>query len=132
MFISPLSLKSTFVNDTTVGQTKYGIPTGKKSINELGFQLKTEWKYEIWKDINLLTKLSLFSSYLENPEKIDVDWETNLHFQINKYLKTTIFTHLLYDYDIKIPKLDDKGVEIEKTDAIQFKQTLSIGFSYNF
>jgi len=132
LFMSPLSLKSTYVRDTTVGQEKYGIPKGKKTTNEVGFQLKTEWKTEIWKDIKLQTKLSLFSSYLDNPEKIDVDWETNLILQFNKYIKTTVFTHLLYDYNVKIPVLDENNQKIGETDAVQFKQTLSIGFAYNF
>jgi len=132
LFLSPLSLKSTFVRDTTVGQVKFGIDKGKKVHHEIGFQLKTEWKKELWKDVNLLTKLSLFSSYLENPEKIDMEWETSIIFIFNKYIKTTILSHFLYDYDIKVPIYDKLGTLIEKTDALQLKQTLSIGFAYNF
>ncbi len=85
--------------------------------------------------MSFTTKIDLFSNYLSNPEKIDVSWETQMALKVNKYISVNINTHLLYDYDIKIEKDDNDNGIIEADeikDRMQFKEILSIGFSYKF
>ncbi len=59
--------------------------------------------------------------------------------KINKYISTNISTHFIYDDDIDIPVYDEDGTpsinelgEQKTTKHLQFKEVLSVGFSYKF
>ena len=78
-------------------------------------------------NITLTTKLSLFSNYANNPQNIDVNWETLLELKVNKFISATISTHLLYDDDISIT--DSKGKVGPRT---QFKEVIGVGFAYKW
>ncbi len=124
LYLSPLSMKSTFVYDDTLSaHGAFGVEAGKNYRAEAGAYVKVELKKEVFKNINLLTKLNLFSNYLEHPERIDVDWEVQLNMKINKYISTHLHTHLIYDYDVVFE--DQNGV-------VQFKELFGTGVSFNF
>ncbi len=129
LMISPFTMKNTIVSDDSLSaQAAFGVEEGEKIRSELGGFVKIAYKKDIWKNVGLNTKLDLFSNYLENPEKIDVNWEVLLTMKINKYLSANINTLLIYDYDVKY--VNDQG---EKLDArVQFKELFGIGFSYKF
>ncbi len=78
-------------------------------------------------NITLTTKLSLFSNYANNPQNIDVNWETLLELKVNKFISATISTHLLYDDDVSIT--DSKGKVGPRT---QFKEVIGVGFAYKW
>ncbi|MCK7540535.1 MAG: hypothetical protein MZV63_61405 [Marinilabiliales bacterium] len=59
-------------------------------------------KDEILKNVNFVTKLDLFSNYLNNPQNIDVSWEMLIVLKVNEFISATVNTHLLYDDDILI------------------------------
>jgi hypothetical protein len=97
------------------------------------------WKKNIWENVNFQTNLDLFSNYANNPENIDINWNSLLSMKVNKYLTTTITTALIYDDDIDIVETDANG--IPKQDAngsqivgprTQFKYVLAVGFQYQF
>ena len=127
--ISPITSKFTAVLDTNniSDHTRYGLAKNEKVKKEIGAYVNSIWKYDITKDISLINKINLFTNYLENPEKIDVDWEVLITAKISDYIIVSINTHLLYDYDVKFT--DEKG---NKTDKIQFKEYFNIGISYKF
>ena len=84
-------------------------------------------------NITILTKLDLFSNYMDNPQNIDVGWETLLTMKVNKYISATLTTHLIYDDDIDIAvDTDNDGITDETGPRTQFKEVLGIGFTYNF
>ena len=95
---------------------------------------------DIAKNVNLLTRIDLFSNYIENPQNIDVNWETVLTLKINDWLSTTITTQLIYDDDIKLnvvePVFDDGGVLITPGSAgvprTQFREVFALGLSFKF
>jgi hypothetical protein len=142
-FIAPFTMKSTFVLDEdlanqgafgvtaadTVGGT---ITPGRRSRLEMGGYLRLSYKQEVVKNVTIGSELSLFSNYLENPENIDVNWETLIQFKVNKYISATLSTHLIYDDDIDIAVFDDAGVQTGKGPRLQFKEVLGIGFAYKF
>ena len=74
----------------------------------------------------------MFSNYLNNPQNIDVNWETLIQFKVNKYISATLSTHLIYDDDIDIAVFDDAGEQTGKGPRLQFKEVLGIGFAYKF
>ncbi len=137
VLVSVMTSKSTFVLDTAlIDQTKYGLEENERWKQEYGAYIKTKYKIDLTKNILLENKLDLFTNYLENPDRIDVNWELALAMKVNKYISTNISTHLIYDDNIDIPVyvVDATGNKVQngKTKAIQFKELLSVGFSYKF
>ncbi|MEN8122084.1 MAG: DUF3078 domain-containing protein [Bacteroidota bacterium] len=131
VFFSPLTQRLVYVNDTTIiDQTRYGVDADKNSKNEPGAIIKTVLNWNLNKNIHLLNKLDFFTSYNNNPEKIDVDWELTLTFKLTNLINTTLSTHLIYDHDVAIPKYNDLGEKIGEGPAVQFKEVLSIGLFY--
>lgn len=128
MLISPFTGKSTFVfNDSLSQAGAYGIDPGKSVRQEFGGYTKISYTKEIFTNVNLATKIDLFSNYLENPQNIDINMETILMMKVNKFLVTSITLNLIYDDDINIT--DSKGNTGPRT---QFKEVLAVGFSYSF
>ncbi|MDD2563391.1 MAG: DUF3078 domain-containing protein [Salinivirgaceae bacterium] len=150
VFAAPITSKFTWVNnqrladegsfgvdpaeyvmnaDSTMTKTK----DGKNTKSEVGGYIriiysKGDFKNEWLKNVSFTTKLDLFSNYLKNPECIDVNWETQLVFKINKFLNVNLSTHLIYDDDITY-KNEDGSISGPK---IQFKEILGVGIAYKF
>lgn len=139
VFAAPITGKITIVNNQMLADSgAYGvepaviengtvITPGENMKTEFGGYLKIAYADEIMKNIQLKTKIDLFSNYLENPEKIDVNWELLLNMKVNKYIGVSLSTQLLYDYDVKFEQEDGT-----KTDKIQFKEIFGVGISYQF
>jgi hypothetical protein len=92
-----------------------------------GAKLTSVLNYEIFKNINLGTKLELFSDYLNNPQNIDVNWQVLFGLKVNDWLNVDLQTTLLYDDDIMIT---DKDGNIGP--RAQFRQLLLISVGYAF
>ncbi len=113
VLVSPLTGKTTIVLDDSLSNAgAFGVDPGDKIRNELGSFLKSMLKVPVMENITFQTKLNLFSGY-ENPDKVDVSWETLLLLRVNKYITTNFNTHLIYDEDV--------------TTEVQFKEVLSVG-----
>ena len=135
---SPLSFRNTFVLDTlNINQTAHGIDPGKRAKNEMGGQLVMKNKFKVLKDMEISNSLRLFSSYLDKPQNIDVDWEMSLEKQISWYFKIRLHFHLIYDDDILFPILGEDDVPIVLPDGteklgprMQFNQLLGLTVSF--
>ena len=133
VLISPVTSKSTYVLDTAlIDQTKYGVAANKKVYREVGAYIKTRFLYNFNDDISLENKLDLFTNYTHNPQNIDIDWEVILRMQITFYLSATLSTHMIYDDDVLVPIYNNEGVKTGTGPRLQFKELLSLGFSYKF
>lgn len=144
LFLSPVTGKITIVNDDSLAahgafgvepavfDTLGNIITDAEKIRyEFGGYVKFVFNKEILKNINLQTKLELFSNYMENPQNIDVNWETLLNMKVNEYISANITTNLIYDDDIKVPVNKD-GEPERLAPRTQFKEVFSIGLAYKF
>ena len=146
LFISPVTMKMTIVNDQDLADVgafgvdpaeydDFGTLTkrGLTSRSEYGGYMRALLKKDIMKNVNLQTKLELFSNYSEEPTHVDVNWEVLIAMKVNKYISATISTQLIYDHDIDIA-IDNNGDDI--IDAIgprtQFKEVLGVGLTYKF
>lgn len=127
LFLSPVSGKMTIVTDKDL-DGKYGLDPGKSIRLELGAGMKTAYKSEIMKNVLLDTELGLFSNYLKDPEKVDVDWKFGLIMNVNKFLSVRLSTQMIYDYDIKFLN-QTTGLEEAR---IQFKEIFGVGFNLKF
>jgi hypothetical protein len=141
-FIAPLAAKFTFVSDKALADAgAFGVTPGEKSRGEIGGYLraiytKGDFQDEFLKNVSFTTKLDLFSNYRDNPQNIDVNWETLIALKVNKFISVNFNTVLIYDDNIKVP-VDRNGDGIfQSTEApgprTQFKEILGVGFSYKF
>ncbi|MFT7350970.1 MAG: hypothetical protein ACI9XR_000696 [Flavobacterium sp.] len=144
VYMSPLTTKSTFVlNQRLANEGAFGvdkaildadgniIKKGRQSRIELGTLVTAAYKFKIVKNINVENRLSLYSDYINNFGNIDVDWQMQMDFVVNEYVKANIGIHMIYDDDIKT-KDQVNGEQVILGPKLQIKQTLGIGVVYNF
>jgi len=147
-FIAPVTSKITIVNNQKMADagafgvekavidenTGAVITPGEKMRTEFGGYVKLAFqKDEILKNVNLTTKIDLFSNYLENPQNIDISWEVLVAMKVNKFITVTLSTHLLYDDDIKIGIDTNNDGTLDKFGPrTQYKQVIGVGLSYKF
>jgi hypothetical protein len=126
LFIGPLSGRITIVNDTILS-TNYGLKANETTRNEFGGSVKANFNYDILKNVNLVSLLTLFSNYNDNPQNIDVDWQMLFTMKINKYLSATLNLQFIYDDDIIIADKDGNAGP-----RLQVKELFGLGLAYKF
>ncbi len=145
-YFSPLTFKSTFVLDRDLSNAgSFGvekaivdeegniIKEGERVRTEIGMLLTNEFETEVFENIAIKSRASLYSDYLNSFGNIDVDWEVMFNFKVNQYVRASLGSHLKYDNDVKTivdTEVDDE-VAIEGA-KIQWKQILGIGVVVNF
>ena len=141
LYISPVTSRWIIVNDQDLADKgAFGVEeaavdadgniipgTGKTSKFEFGAYFRFLFVKDIFKNVNLNTKLEMFSDYLNKPENIDVNWDTQINMKVNSWLSAMFGLALVYDNDTPIVDKDGK-----KGPRTQIKQLLSVGLSYNF
>ena len=72
LFLSPVTGKMTIVlDDSLSAHGSFGVEPGKHIRTEFGGFLKASYKVTVMKNVDLMTKIDLFSNYLHNPQNID-------------------------------------------------------------
>ncbi len=146
LFVSPLTLKSTFVLDQNLADKgSFGLPVAeydnagnitkhsKRSLTEVGFLLSGKHEIEIYENVTMYNQVSFYTQYDKSFGNIDVDWQMSVDMKINNYLQARIGTHLKYDDDIKFKeRILPNGAKQLYSPRVQFKQILGIGFKYIF
>jgi hypothetical protein len=62
-----------------------------------------------------------------------VSWETIIALKVNKFITTTITSHLVYDDDITIAvDTNDDGIIDESGPRTQFKEVIGVGLNVKF
>ncbi|MGB0915044.1 MAG: DUF3078 domain-containing protein [Crocinitomicaceae bacterium] len=138
IFLSPIAAKMTFVNDQVLADAgSFGVEgatyndlgevltAGKRFRGEFGAYFKMMYNKTLMENIDMKSKLELFSNYLNNPENIDVAAEVIFGFQINPWFKASLNLNLLYDHDIII-----RDVNGNSGPRTQFKSVLGLGVQY--
>ena len=89
---------------------------GKKSFIEFGANLSARFQKDVFKNVNISSKLVLFNNYTDkdkaNRKNIDVNCEVMMNIKSGKYLTTSVFANPIYDQNI-----------IQKT---QFKEVIGV------
>ncbi|MEZ5367489.1 MAG: DUF3078 domain-containing protein, partial [Bryobacterales bacterium] len=151
LFFSPLAAKVTYVgHDGLASKEIYGNAFPSKVKSEFGAVLIATYKQNFWKDrITLMSVFRAYKNYLHakiDPidasltresnssyrKNIDIDWQTTIGFNVNKYLTASVFTHLVWDHDTKTPVKDSNPV-VNKP-QVQFRDIIgiSVGYAPNF
>lgn len=125
--LSPLSSKLTFVLDDTLAQQgAYGVEPGKKVRPQIaGISMQINVDYEVMENLRFKTSFLAFSEYKDQFQEIDIFWENQLIFKVNKLFNATVTTNLIYDEDVTVTR-DDGTVG----PATQFKSAINIGVLY--
>lgn len=130
MYISPVTCKMTMVLQDSLSQAgAYGVKPGESIRSEYGAYIKTvAQKKELVKNVDLFTKLELFSNLADNPQNVDVNWEILFNLKVNKFLSAMASWTMIYDDDTKYTS--DTG-EVGGA-RLQMKQLFGFGLSYTF
>jgi Protein of unknown function (DUF3078) len=146
-YMSPITLKTTFVLDDNLANAgKFGvtpavldvagniITPGKNSRTEAGVLITNSYQMEIAQNVVAKNNLSLYSDYINNFGNVDIDWQVNLNFKVNSFVRATLESHLKYDDDVKttVPSATVEGEFDEAGAKVQWKQFLGIGFAVDF
>ena len=119
----------TFVLDSRLSDAgAFGVKPSKKALAEIGTLAVASYKRKLAENINLVTKLTLFTPYNKNFGNIDINWDMMIAFKINKFLTTTLTTNLVYDDDIKTVDLQGN----KHGAKVQFREVLGLGLAYSF
>jgi Protein of unknown function (DUF3078) len=143
-YISPLTDKTTLVLDQYLAdQGSFGvekavkdeegniIKRGKKSRTEVGTLFTSQLKRQVFKNIMMDQRLTLYTDYLNNFGNIDVNWQFTFDMTVNEYVKANIGANIIYDHDIKAT--EERGDQVVTVGPkMQLKQMLGVGLSYTF
>ncbi|WP_298878901.1 DUF3078 domain-containing protein [uncultured Polaribacter sp.] len=114
--IAPATARFTFVNDFFSG--KFGVDEGKNSAFSLGFNLSGYYKFSLMENIEMENVLTMYTDYLANVGNIDIDYQTNIRFKVNKHIKMQMTFHSI---------MDDNA-----SSRVQFRQLFGLGVNYSF
>ncbi len=129
LFYSPATVRFLFVLDDSLSNAgAFGIDKGDNIQVEAGTLLKASLKKTIMTNVDLISKLDMFTPYNESFGNVDINWEMLFSFKINKVLTSTLSTTLRY-YD-KEHYISAKGVD--EGPKLQFKEIFGLGVAYHF
>lgn len=122
--ISPLTYRMTYAyygdESGRVDVTTFDIEAGKHIKNEVGSSLQLNWKWKPLREIAIETEFYFYTNY----HRVEIDWEVDCDFIINRFLTTRLMLH---------PRFDSAYIQSGDTRAkVQFKELLSIGFAHKF
>ncbi|WP_449388972.1 DUF3078 domain-containing protein [Chryseobacterium lineare] len=105
-----------FDKDLQVAGT-YGLKAdGDNSLLQYGFLGTAYYKFKLMENVNITNTASVFSNYLDHPERLVLAYGMILNLKVNKFISSNITVDLMYDHN-----------QIKRT---QLKQTLGVGFAY--
>ncbi len=116
--LRPSNARWVFVLDSDL-QTEgtYGLKAdGDSSLLQYGFLGTALYKFKLMENVNVTNTASVFSNYLDHPERLVLAYGLILNLKVNKFISSNITVDLMYDHN-----------QIKKT---QLKQTLGVGFAY--
>lgn len=116
--LRPTNARFTFVLDPDLQMAgTYGLKAdGDTTLLQFGFLGTALYKIKIMENINMTNTASVFSNYLDHPERLVLAYGMILNLKVNKFISSNITLDVLYDHN-----------QIQKT---QLKQTLGVGFAY--
>ncbi|MBT4960322.1 MAG: DUF3078 domain-containing protein, partial [Flavobacteriaceae bacterium] len=86
-----------FTEDLNETQTYFGVKKGGNSRFELGASIRAYYKSEIFENVSLENRLSLYSDYLDRPQNVDFDCTFNFVMKVNQYISTNLIFQFVYD-----------------------------------
>ena len=116
--LAPLAVNWKYVGRESLA-TRYGLDEGKHSLVDYGSECTFDLSWQIAQNIKWKTRLWGYTTY----KRAEIEWENTITFQFNRYISTNIFLY---------PRFDDGAKRKDDQSYWQFKEFMSIGFSYSF
>ena len=116
--LAPLAFNWKYVGRASLA-TRYGLDEGKHGMTDYGSECTFDLAWQIADNIKWKTRLWGYTTY----KRAEIEWENTITFQFNRYISTNIFLYPRFDDGVK--RKDDKSYW-------QFKEFMSVGFSYSF
>ena len=149
VYFSPATTKSTFVLDqelanagafgvkpAVLDEQENVIKNGEQVRNEFGILITNAYETEIATNVYMKHAVNFYTDYLNDFGNIDVDWQVNLDFKVNNYIRANLGSHLKYDNDVKnlmaINEENEEEAYVEEGAKVQWKQILGIGVVVDF
>jgi hypothetical protein len=141
IFVSPITGKTTFKLDGRFLDGNYfAVDSGLTHHFSFGGFARFTINKDITPTINLFSKLELFSDYLNQPEKVDVNFEMRWLFKMTEWLSVSFYMAAIYDYDVRFAVYEADGVTPSKradgtaitTDHLQFKENFGLTLTSKF
>lgn len=86
-----------FTENLNENETYFGVKKGGNSRFELGASIRSYYKSEIFENVTMENRLSLYSDYLDRPQNIDFDCTFNFIMKVNQYVSTNLIFQFVYD-----------------------------------
>lgn len=99
--------------------TRYGIDEGKHYKQDIGSQITANWVWKFTNNISWTSRTYFYTSY----HRVEVELENTLAFQINRFLRTTIYVY---------PRYDDNRVRDAHHGYWMFREDMAMGFTFSF
>lgn len=116
--MSPLAYNFRYVSRLALS-TRYSLEEGSHTMHDFGSSFTADLLWKFTDDISLQSRLYAYTTY----KRVEVEWENTINLQINKYIATKLFLY---------PRFDDSAKRDDKHGYLQFKEYLSLGFSYTY
>ena len=116
--LAPLAFNWKYVGREALA-TRYGLDEGKHGMTDYGSECTFDLTWQILENIKWKTRLWGYTTY----KRAEIEWENTITFQFNRYISSNLFLY---------PRFDDGAKRDEGDSYWQFKEYLSIGFSYSF
>ena len=116
--LAPLAFNWKYVGRESLA-TRYGLEEGQHGMTDYGSECTFDLSWQIADNIKWKTRLWGYTTY----KRAEIEWENTITFQFNRYISTNIFLYPRFDDGVK--RKDDKSYW-------QFKEFMSVGFSYSF
>jgi hypothetical protein len=97
---------------------RYGLGAGNHFLHDIGSEITVDLTWKFTDMIKWKTRLYGYTTY----KRSEIEWENTLTFQFNRYISTNLFLY---------PRFDDASTRNDKLGYFQFKEYLSLGFSYS-
>lgn len=116
--MGPLAYNMKYVNREYLA-ARNGIDEGRKVKNDYGSLVTIDLEWKILNNLKWKTHIYGYTTY----ERTEFTSENTFTFQFNKYISTNIFVY---------PRFDDSTKRDDHHGYWQYKEYMSMGFSYSF
>jgi hypothetical protein len=136
-YLSPLAGRVVFLLDTLLSNRpggSFGVPEGENHRYEFGGFIRAQFRAVLMENITINSRLELFSNYLDKPKNFNVNSDTRINMQINRFIAANLQIQMMYDENARI-SVDTTGDGIADHTLgarLQMKQIFGLGFSYRF
>ena len=116
--LAPLAFNWKYVGREDLA-TRYGLKEGQHGMTDYGSECTFDLSWQVMENLKWKTRLWGYTTY----KRAEIEWENTITFQFNRYISSNIFLY---------PRFDDGAKRKDDQSYWQFKEFMSIGFSYSF